>query len=108
MPMRPDNGRRYVAGDFWGSIGAWVSGRWHTAQNAGYVAAVKQHLRERTCGAPTPGSEPLASLSGYSAGITTCEHDGAGCEASPVSLTGLFWSSSRSTVSCCLVTSTSA
>lgn len=46
--VRPDNGRRYKAGEFWGSVGAWVSGRWHTKQNAEYVAAVKGHLRERT------------------------------------------------------------
>lgn len=46
--VRPDNGRRYRAGDYWGSVGAWVSGRWHTPQNAEYVAFVKGHLRERT------------------------------------------------------------
>lgn len=46
--VRPDNGRRYKAGDFWGSVGAWVSGRWHTQQNAEYVAFVKGHLRDRT------------------------------------------------------------
>lgn len=46
--VRPDNGRPYRPGDLWGSIGAWVSGRWHTAQNADYVADVRRHLRERT------------------------------------------------------------
>jgi hypothetical protein len=46
--VAPENGRRYRAGDFWGSVGAWYSGRWRTAGNAAYVAAVKQHARERT------------------------------------------------------------
>jgi len=46
--VRPDNGRTYRAGDMWGSIGAWVSGRWYTEQNAEYVTAVKAHLRART------------------------------------------------------------
>lgn len=46
--VRPGNGRRYKAGDFWGSVGAWVSGRWHTDQTREYVNFVKSHLRERT------------------------------------------------------------
>ena len=46
--VRPDNGRTYRAGDLWGSIGAWVSGRWYTQQNADYVTAVKGHLKART------------------------------------------------------------
>ncbi len=46
--VRPDNGRTYKAGDLWGSVGAWVSGRWYTEQNAEYIAAVKGHLKART------------------------------------------------------------
>lgn len=46
--VRPDNGRTYRAGDLWGSIGAWVSGRWYTEQNAEYVAAVRGQLANRT------------------------------------------------------------
>lgn len=46
--VRPDNGRRYRPGDFWGSVGAWVSGRWYTDQTREYVNFVKGHLRERT------------------------------------------------------------
>ncbi|MFN8151185.1 MAG: hypothetical protein U0R24_08680 [Solirubrobacterales bacterium] len=46
--VRPENGRTYRAGDLWGSIGAWVSGRWYTAQNAEYVDWVKFRLQERT------------------------------------------------------------
>jgi hypothetical protein len=46
--VAPDNGSRYKPGDLWGSVGAWYSGRWHTAPNEGYVDAVKKNLRERT------------------------------------------------------------
>ena len=46
--VRPDNGKTYRAGNLWESIGAWVSGRWHTTQTAEYIANVKARLRERT------------------------------------------------------------
>jgi len=46
--VAPDNGSRYKPGDLWGSVGAWYSGRWHTAANEGYVADVKYNLKERT------------------------------------------------------------
>jgi hypothetical protein len=41
------NGARYAAGDLWGSIGAWFSGRWHDAGAEGYVAAVKDYMAQR-------------------------------------------------------------
>jgi hypothetical protein len=46
------NGARYRAGDLWGSVGAWYSGRWHDPGAEGYVAKVKQYLRERIWRAP--------------------------------------------------------
>jgi len=46
--VAPDNGSRYKPGDLWGSVGAWYSGRWHTAANEGYVGKVKYNLRNRT------------------------------------------------------------
>jgi len=41
------NGAHYRAGDLWGSVGAWFSGRWHDPGAERYVARVKQYLRER-------------------------------------------------------------
>ena len=41
------NGARYRAGDLWGSVGAWFSGRWHDPGAERYIAKVKQYLRER-------------------------------------------------------------
>jgi hypothetical protein len=41
------NGARYAAGDLWGSIGAWFSGRWHVAGGEAYVAAVKDYMARR-------------------------------------------------------------
>lgn len=46
------NGARYRAGDLWGSVGAWFSGAWHDPGAEGYVAKVKQYLRERIWRAP--------------------------------------------------------
>lgn len=43
-----EHGRPYRAGDIWGSVGAWFAGRWHTPAAEGYIARVKQVLRERT------------------------------------------------------------
>lgn len=42
------NGRGYTAGDLWGSLGAWASGRWHDDSAEVYIAKVKQVLDERT------------------------------------------------------------
>jgi hypothetical protein len=41
-------GNRYAAGDLWGSVGAWFSGRWHDARAEGYIAKVRRALAERT------------------------------------------------------------
>jgi hypothetical protein len=47
-----ERGRPYRAGDIWGSVGAWFAGRWHTPAAEGYIARVKQVLRDRTWRAP--------------------------------------------------------
>ena len=41
------NGAQYAAGDLWGSIGAWFSGRWHDAGAESYVGAVKDYMAQR-------------------------------------------------------------
>jgi hypothetical protein len=41
------NGATYRAGDLWGSVGAWYSGRWRDAGALGYVQHVKQDLGQR-------------------------------------------------------------
>ncbi len=46
--VRPENGKRYKAGDLWDSIGAWYSGRWHISANQPYIDAIRKNLRERT------------------------------------------------------------
>jgi hypothetical protein len=38
----------YKAGDMWGCIGLWFSGRFHDAPADGYIAAVQQIYRDRT------------------------------------------------------------
>lgn len=42
-----ENGSPYAPGDIWGSVGAWVTGRWHVAANEVYVGKVKQRIAER-------------------------------------------------------------
>ncbi len=42
-----ENGAPYAAGDFWGAVGAWASGRWHNARSEEYVAAVKADLASK-------------------------------------------------------------
>jgi autotransporter family porin len=37
----------YAAGDAWGCIGRWFSGRWHTSASEGYVGRVKDYLNQR-------------------------------------------------------------
>ena len=37
----------YTAGDAWGCIGLWYSGRWHTSAAEGYITAVKNALSTR-------------------------------------------------------------
>jgi hypothetical protein len=41
------NGAPYAAGDVWGSIGAWFSGRWHDPGAESYIAKVKSYLAQR-------------------------------------------------------------
>ena len=43
-----ERGERYRAGDLWGSVGVWVSGRWRTQQSLEYIRAVRRHRRART------------------------------------------------------------
>ena len=42
-----ERGRPYRAGDLWGSVGAWFSGRWHTPPAESYIADVRRIRRER-------------------------------------------------------------
>lgn len=42
------NGRRYRAGDFWGAVGAWYSGKWRVIESREYVAKVREESRKRT------------------------------------------------------------
>ncbi len=44
---RVEHGQPYRAGDLWGSVGVWASGRWHLDEQE-YVAKVKQRLAEKT------------------------------------------------------------
>lgn len=37
----------YQAGDLWGCVGVWFSGRWHTAAAEGYITRVKGYLADR-------------------------------------------------------------
>ena len=43
-----ERGQDYAAGDLWGSVGAWFSGRWYTQPALDYIAVVQQRLAERT------------------------------------------------------------
>jgi hypothetical protein len=42
-----DRGREYGAGDAWGCVGRWVSGRWHTVQGEQYAAGVQDYEKRR-------------------------------------------------------------
>jgi hypothetical protein len=42
-----ERGREYRAGDEWGCIGRWFSGRWYTRPSLDYIAAVKDYFRRR-------------------------------------------------------------
>jgi autotransporter family porin len=37
----------YAAGDAWGCIGRWFSGRWHTSASEGYADRVRDYLNQR-------------------------------------------------------------
>ena len=42
-----ERGREYAAGDAWGCIGRWFSGRWHTPASEEYVGRVRGYLDQR-------------------------------------------------------------
>jgi autotransporter family porin len=42
-----ERGHDYVAGDMWGCIGRWFSGRWYTQPALSYMAAVQDYLSQR-------------------------------------------------------------
>lgn len=42
-----DRGRQYAAGDAWGCIGRWFSGRWYTTPAVEYINAVQDYLNDR-------------------------------------------------------------
>jgi len=42
-----ERGTQYGAGDAWGCVGRWFSGRWHTAPSDQYSAAVQDYLNQR-------------------------------------------------------------
>ena len=42
-----ERGTQYKAGDAWGCIGVWFSGRWHTAAAEEYIKRVKDYLAQR-------------------------------------------------------------
>ncbi len=46
------NGRRYRAGDLWGSVGYWAAGRWHVAAGDTYVAEVRSYFKQRVWAQP--------------------------------------------------------
>jgi autotransporter family porin len=42
-----ERGRQYAAGDAWGCVGRWFSGRWHVSAGEQYVARVKGYVDQR-------------------------------------------------------------
>jgi hypothetical protein len=40
-------GAQYTSGDAWGCVGRWFAGRWRTPAALGYIAKVKQYMREK-------------------------------------------------------------
>ena len=42
-----ERGHDYAAGDAWGCIGRWFSGRWYTSAANGYIASVQDYLAQR-------------------------------------------------------------
>jgi hypothetical protein len=43
-----EHGRTYGAGDLWGSVGEWASGRWYAGDSVWYAGWVQRRLAERT------------------------------------------------------------
>ena len=48
-----ERGTDYVAGDAWGCVGEWFSGRWHTSWAEGYITAVKDYLAQKIWTTPS-------------------------------------------------------
>ncbi|SNT61193.1 autotransporter family porin [Asanoa hainanensis] len=44
---KEERGSAYRAGDQWGCVGRWYSGRWHTPDSEDYIAKVKDYLKRR-------------------------------------------------------------
>jgi hypothetical protein len=42
-----ERGRTYAAGDIWGCVGLWFSGRWYAQGADEYIAAVQDYLAQR-------------------------------------------------------------
>jgi autotransporter family porin len=42
-----ERGRQYAAGDAWGCMGRWFSGRWYTSAANDYIARVQDYLARR-------------------------------------------------------------
>ena len=42
-----ERGAEYAAGDLWGCVGMWFTGRWHTPDGDEYASAVQQYLSDR-------------------------------------------------------------
>ena len=49
----------YRAGDAWGCIGRWFSGRWHNSDAEGYITRVKDYLNQRIWETPNFQEPPL-------------------------------------------------
>ena len=48
-----ERGRDYSAGDLWGCLGVWFSGRWYTAAAVGYMSLVQSDLNQRVWTTPS-------------------------------------------------------
>ncbi|GAA4261691.1 hypothetical protein GCM10022255_095270 [Dactylosporangium darangshiense] len=42
-----ERGSQYAAGDAWGCMGVWFSGRWHTSAAEGYITRVRNYMSQR-------------------------------------------------------------
>jgi hypothetical protein len=42
-----EHGQTYAAGDLWGCVGMWFSGRWYTQPSINYINVVKDYLNRR-------------------------------------------------------------
>jgi autotransporter family porin len=43
-----ERGKDYAAGDIWGCVGLWFSGRWYTPDSISYISAVQDDYNNRT------------------------------------------------------------